>query len=93
VSETGAVIDIVGTEHRAGKLAHQVVLLIGAASRAQHPEGVGTMLIFNLSELAGDQVEGLSPGRFLKLPVFLDQRRFQAVIAVDELVAEPPLDA
>ena len=61
VSETGAVIDVVGTKHRAGELVQQIVFLIGAAGRTQHPEGAGAVLIFSLLELAGDQVDGLGP--------------------------------
>ena len=50
VSETGAVVDIVGTNHHPSKLLHEVIFLIGALSGREKSNAVRTLLILDLRE-------------------------------------------
>ena len=43
VSETGAVIDVVGLEHRPGEFLGDVVFLVGDPGRGQHADAVAAV--------------------------------------------------
>ena len=78
VSETGAVIDIVGLYYRPGEFLKQVVLLIGDPGGYQHSNTIRAIFISYLSQSLANQVKGFFPGRFSKGAVFFDQRMGQA---------------
>ena len=92
VSGTGAVVYRVGVQARPCEALQQVVLLVGAAGRAHDADGEAA-LAADLEQAAGDQVEGLVPGRVLPHAVPLDHRRGDALGAVDEIGVEAALDA
>ena len=84
VSETGAVVDVVRPDHRAGELLDEVVLLVGAFGRDEEGDAVGAMCVPNGPQPAGHVVEGGVPGRRVPggkgiAPVVAQQGRGQPV--------------
>jgi len=70
MSETGAVVHIVGADGRSGKLLRQIVLFIGNLGRYQHPDTVRTMGLYDRLELVGGKTNRLIPSGFFEL-IFL----------------------
>ena len=87
------VIHIVGPDHRARQLLHQVAFLVRALRRRDERERIGTIRAFDLGEAARHQVESLIPRRFSEFVVFTNQRLGQAIGTVDIVPPELALDA
>src|SRR3972149_11291853 len=93
VSGTGAVIDVVGADNRAGELLEQVVRLADGAGGGPQAEGVRAVTLLYVAEAGGHQVQRLVPGGLAEAAVGLDQGRGQPVRAADEVPGELPLHA
>ena len=63
VSETGAVVDVVRAEGRAGHLLQEVVLLVRALGRDQDADGIGPVLRLHLLEALPPPRPGPRPRR------------------------------
>jgi hypothetical protein len=61
VTQTRAMIDIMGAEHLAGELLHQVILFIGALCGGEDPDGIRSRFLTHLHQLAGDNVQRRIP--------------------------------
>jgi hypothetical protein len=81
VSETGAVIDMVGADPRSHELLEKVVFLIGAAGRGKTGDAVRSGHLLDFGQTAGDEIIGLLPGGRRQLTaLFLpDQRGLQTL--------------
>src|SRR3989304_8767706 len=93
VSGTGAVIDVVGADRRAGKLREQGVPLAHGAGRGPQAEGIGAVALLYVAEARGYKIERLVPGGLAEAAVGLNQGRGQPGRAVDEVPCELPLHA
>ncbi len=93
VSETSAMIDIVGSETCPAQFLQQVVVFIGAAGRGEETDAVPAVLRCDLLETRGGEVKRLFPGRFRQLSILTDKRSGQPFRTVDEFVSVPSLDA
>ncbi len=93
VSESGAVIDVVGADHRAHKFLEEIVLFVRTSRRGKPCNGVGAGLFLYGLELFSHIADCLFPGRFLELAVYPDQGLGEPVRVVYEIVAEAALDA
>ena len=88
VTQTGAVIDIVGLHDQPGELLLDVAVLVRGLRGAQGSEGAAM-----LRQLFRHQVQRLIPTRLAKASVLLDQWRPQAVRVLHEVRTEAPLHA
>ncbi len=75
MSETGAVIHIVGADHRPGELLQQIVFLVGAARGSEKADAVGSISIPDPSKFCSGMSERLIPGYLLEETV-LPERGF-----------------
>src|SRR5918912_4520534 len=64
MAEAGAMVDVVGPEHRADELLEQVIILIRAFGRAEPGQRLRSVLPLNLEEALCRQIQGLVPGGF-----------------------------
>jgi hypothetical protein len=71
----------------------EIILFVGALSRGEKSNAIGTILFFDFLEPGSNLIEGFIPGDFLKLPALLDQRLCQSIAAIDEFMKIPALDA
>src|SRR5690606_16662094 len=94
VSETGAMIDSIGADDCAGELLQQVILFVRTLRRGQKGDAVRAVALANLTEAAGNVVEGGVPTVFLESSVAVGahERPGQPVRRVDVIVSEAPLD-
>ena len=86
-------VDIIRSHHCPGQFLEEVILFIGALGRGQKSDSVRPALLFDFLETRSDYVEGLIPGGFFELPIFLDQGLSQPFAILDEFVDIPTLDA
>src|SRR5215208_3296319 len=93
VSSTVTRVYVAVPEHLPDELPCQVVELVGRARGAEGPEGVGTMLLFDLAHLARDQVQRFVPGRRNELAVLADEGTCDPPVAVQMAPALTSLDA
>src|SRR5215213_2985449 len=93
VSSTVTRVYVAVPEHLPDELPCQVVELVGRARGAEGPEGVGTMLLFDLTHLARDQVQRFVPGRRNELAVLADEGACDPPVAVQMAPAFASLDA
>ena len=49
MTEPGAVVHIVCPENRSCKLLYDIIVLVGALGRAEHPDSIGAMAVKNAS--------------------------------------------
>jgi hypothetical protein len=89
------VVDLAGAERDPGELPELVGLLVGEAAAAEHGHAVGAVLGLDLTDPAGDQVEGLVPGGARPLPrgPVADQRGGQPLPVPEEPGRGPALAA
>ena len=78
VSETGAVIDVIGADPGAQQLLHQVIFFVGGPGGGPAADLFGAVLLFDFLQAGGHEVQGLIPGGLLELAAFLfaEQRLF-----------------
>jgi len=93
VSETSAVVDVIGPHHCPSQFLKKVVLLIGTLCRSQKGDAIWSVLLFDLLEARSDMIEGLIPGYLFELPFSLHERFAQPGAAIDEFVDIPSFDA
>jgi hypothetical protein len=94
VTDAGAVVDVVGAEGGAEGLLEEVVLLVGAAARADRAHGARTVAIDDGAEARGDEAERLVPARLAPAAVFAAQeRRGDAIARAPVRMREAPLHA
>ena len=93
VANARAAIDVVRPEGDAGEFLRDVVLLVGAARRAEQPDAVGAVLRARLGEAVGDELVHLIPTDLLPLAVAADHRRRDAVLRVDVVESVAALHA
>ena len=74
VSETGAMIDVVGFEHRPHELLDHIIVFVGHPGGGEYADAVRAMGRLDSAKLIRHLVQGLIPGCFPKLAVFLDKR-------------------
>ncbi len=76
VSETGAVVDIIGANDRPGQFLEQVVFFVGAFGGGKEGDTVGAVVAANLVQSGSDGFEGGVPGcRFEGLVAAVSQER------------------
>src|SRR5437899_6368926 len=88
-----AVVHVVGADHGPSQLLHQIAFLVGAFGRADKAEGVRAILRFDFREACRNKVQRLIPAGFAEAVALADQRRSEAVLAVNEVPGEFSLDA
>ena len=93
MSKTRAVIYVVGADDTAKELLEQVILLVGAARRAEAGNGVRSSGDSDLGQALGHIVERLVPLDLLPIPVAANEWLGEPVLVIDEIVTEPALDA
>ena len=94
VSSTTAVVDMVGSKPGSYKLLHGVGGSVGGAPGGDAVDGVATVFCFRFRKSFGGFFEGLIPLDFLEGAVGLfDERFFEAVVVLDEIVSELSFDA
>ena len=93
VAEAGAVVDVVGAEHRPGKLHQQVILLVGRLGRGGEHDRIGPVPLLHVPQPFNYQIERLVPSGRLQHAVTAQQRSRETVGMVDEGEGVPPLDA
>jgi len=87
-------IDVVGAEHRAGKLLQQVGFFVRDAARADHAHRLAAARVANLTQLLTGKVQCLFPAHCLEFAIrLLHQRLRHAVFAVGKVKAVAALDA
>ncbi len=67
VAQPGAVIDIVGAEAGAHQLLEQIRLFVGALGRTETGERFHALLVANLDQAPGRDIERLFPGSFAEM--------------------------
>jgi len=93
VSETGAVVDVVGPNHCPSQLLKKVILLVGALGGGKKGNTIWPVLLSNFLETRGDIIESFVPSRFSELPLLLYERFGQPITVIDKFVEIPTLDA
>jgi len=93
VSESGAVVHVIGAYGRTGKFLGQVIFLVGHFCRDQDPDAVRAVLFHDLFQALGCKSDRLVPGCGPKPAVYFDKRRFETHEARDVLMKIPALDA
>src|SRR5215211_8308471 len=93
MSSTVTRVYVTVPEDLADEPARQIVELVCRAGGAKEPEGVGTVLVFDLAHLAGDKIQRLVPGSRNQLAVFAHQGSRQPPVAVEVAPALAALDA
>ena len=93
VSETGAVIDIIGLQYSPAEFIGQVVFLIADPGRREHPDTVSAVLLLDFTELFRNQVQGFVPGCLTEVSVLFYQRCGQSIRRADKIIAEAPFHA
>ena len=81
VSGPGTMINIIGTDHRAGKFLDGVVVFIADAARAKGTEHVGTVPRHNFLDLRSGKIKGLVPAHLCKHTVFTNHGMLKAIRA------------
>ncbi len=93
MAEPRAVIHVVGAQLPAHELLEQVVLFVGGFGRRKARQCIAAIALAQGGETLGDQGDGLLPAGGLQLAIFADKRRGEALLALDKVKAEAPLDA
>ena len=93
MSETGAVIDIIGLEYRPSELIGDVILFIRNSRRGQHSYTVAAIFFLDLAELIRNQIEGFIPTRFSELAVFFYQGSGKPLRRMNKVKTKASLDA
>ena len=107
VAKPCTVVDIVGSEHRPGKLLKQVIFFVGTLCRCENAQGVGTVAVADLPQSSRHGVKCFFPARRSKNLRYwggiggaddarhtfsADQGAGQPVRMVDEIEPVTPLD-
>ena len=88
------VIDVVGSEHGAGKLLQQVILFIGRAIGADHPDRLAAAALANLPQPDTGTLERLLPAGFGKLSIRAANERLGDPFGmIGKVKTVAPLDA
>jgi len=74
VSESCAVIDIVGADYRSEEFLKEIVFFIAAPCRGKSSNGIGTVLLFYCTQPLCNKVNCLFPAHLLKFAVFPHKR-------------------
>ena len=93
VADAGAGVDVIGAKHRADKLLHQIVFLIGAARGTDPADGIPAVLVLDAGEIFHDVIVSFIPRRLLEMAIVTDQGSPQAVLVIDELEGIPSFQA
>jgi hypothetical protein len=93
MSETGAVVYVVGSNHCPSQLLKKVILLIGTLGGGEKGNTIWAVLLSNFLETRGDIIESFVPSRFTELPLLLDERFGQPITIIYKFVEIPALDA
>src|SRR5829696_3642409 len=93
MSSTVTRVYVTVPEDLADEPARQIVELVCRAGGAKEPEGVGTVLVFDLAHLAGDKIQSLVPGSKDQLAVFAHEGSRQPPVAVEVAPALATFDA
>ena len=80
VSETGAVVDVVVTEHCAGEFLKDVSFFVGAPGRTRKDHAIRPISVLQPSQLGRGMIQGLVPGGLLQRTVPPDQRDGQVIV-------------
>lgn len=88
VSETRAVVDIVGADSCAHKFLHEEIFFVGAAGRAESRDAVRTEVFLYGSKTLGNDGIGFFPACLDKLSVFANKRSLEAALVVDEVISK-----
>src|ERR1700730_7838674 len=83
-----AVVDIVGADYSAGQLLHQVALFIRALGRRDERHRVWTAFSLDLRQFVGHEAESFVPRGWTKLTALANERRGEAILAIDVTPAE-----
>ncbi len=86
-------IHVVGAQLPAHELLEQVVLFVGGFGRRKARQCIAAIALAQGGETLGDQGDGLLPAGGLQLAIFADKRGREALLALDKVKAEAPLDA
>jgi hypothetical protein len=70
MSETGAVIDVVGSDHRTYELLEEIVFFVGGPGRRKAGDAVGSGGLLDGRKLLGNIPVGFIPGGRFQFPVF-----------------------
>ena len=89
MSESCAVVDVVGTESCSGQFLEEIVLFVAAFGGREDSDAVRAVLLFCSHECCGGEVKGLVPADFLQGAVFPQQRGAESFVRMDELVEVP----
>ena len=89
----GAVVHVVGADHRAREFLQQVGFFVGAAWRAQEGKRIGPVLASDGLQPGGDETERLVPADLFKPPLLLKQRALQTVRRTGDFVDMPAAQA
>ena len=89
MSETCAVINVVGADGGPGKFLGQVIFFIGDFGRNQNADRVRAVLINYAAETIGRKLNGLVPVGFDESTKRFDKRLLQAQETVDVFVKVP----
>ena len=93
MSEPGAMIDVVGFQHRPCKLIGDIILLVRYSRGGQNTKTVRSTGFLYFVESSGHRIQGLVPGGLPECTVLLDHGSGQTLGRVDEIISKPTLDA
>ncbi len=106
MTETRAMIHVVGSEQGAEHLLHEIVVFVGSLGTAVDGHGLAAIALVDFHQPIGHVIERLVPARLAPLaaverlrapagllPRLADERRRHAVGVIHEVVAEAPLHA
>ena len=93
VAQAGAVIHVVGGKLPAHEFLEQVVVFVGGLGRGEPRQRIAAMLCLDGAKTLGHQGDRLLPAGGDQLAILADQRRGEALLALDEVKAKAPLDA
>jgi hypothetical protein len=86
VTDSKALIYIVGAEHGARKLLSKIVLLDSRARRADHSERIGAVTLPDAPQLAHDEAIRLVPAHRRESTILAQQGLRQSLRMMDELI-------
>jgi hypothetical protein len=92
VSETGAVIDVIGADNGSREFLQEVIILVGALGRGEKGKAVGPMIFLDSLELSRCIIQGGLPGSLLEHSITTHQGLCQAARVLDELMDIPAFD-
>ena len=82
---------IIGSQDSTGKLLGQVILLVGSPGGGEDRHTVRSVLLLDVTQTAGYQIQGLVPGSFPKLAIFFNKWCGEPVGRVNKIPAKATL--